>query len=428
MVQRDFRWRIPARFNIAVACCDDWARIAPDRPAIIHVEQSGAPEVWTYAALKDASDRLASAFREWGVRKGDRVAVLLSQSPEVMVVHFAAMKLGAIVLPLFTLFGEDALAFRLADSGARVAVTDDANLEKLTSVSARARDLQTIVNVGKFGAGIPRLDDILTRARPLAAPVPTAADDPAMLIYTSGTTGDPKGALHAHRFLLGHLPSVEMHLERFPQAGDVAWTPADWAWIGGLMDLAMPSLYFGVPLVSHRMRKFEPDHAFSLMKAHRISTMFLPPTALKLLREAEVPDGLNIRAIGSGGESLAADFLEWGREILGAPINELYGQTECNLVISSSAGLGVLRPGTMGKAVPGHRLAILDADGELQVFLALGGFDRDYFAYFEDVDFGWRLWSAGHRIVAAPEAVVHHRSAGTSERLGNERRGLARCR
>ena len=199
--------------------------------------------------------------------------------------------------------------------------------------------------------------------RPLADPATTAADDAAMLIYTSGTTGDPKGALHAHRFLFGHLPSVEMHLERFPQPGDVAWTPADWAWIGGLMDLAMPSLYFGVPLIAHRMRKFDAERAFRLIRDERVSAMFLPPTALKLMRQVEVPAGLSVRAIGSGGESLSSDLLDWGTDRLGAPINELYGQTECNLVVSSSAGLGVRRAGTMGQAVPGHDVAILDSDG-----------------------------------------------------------------
>ena len=273
------------------------------------------------------------------------------------------MKLGAIVLPLFTLFGEDALTFRLVDSGARVVVTDDDNLDKLMDVSRQIPSIDVVLNVGDRRAGVQRLSDVLATAQPLAKPVATHADDPAMLIYTSGTTGDPKGALHAHRFLIGHLPSVEMHLERFPGAGDVAWTPADWAWIGGLMDLAMPSLYFGVPLIAHRMRKFDPDQAFRLMSDHRISAMFLPPTALKLLRQAQVPESLAVRAIGSGGESLSSDLLEWGRAYLNAPINELYGQTECNLIVSSSAGLGVLKPGTMGQAVPGHRLAILDADG-----------------------------------------------------------------
>jgi acetyl-CoA synthetase len=364
-VTRDFRWQIPDSFNIAVACCDAWAAVDPGRTAIIDISGAGVRDVWSFGRLKDASDRLARAFAGMGVGRGDRVAVLLAQSPEVMVAHFAAMKLGAVVLPLFTLFGEDALAYRLSDSGAVLAVTDDANLDKLVS-AASGSALRGIVTTGERRAeGLPAILPLseALRAAPVAAPVAVTAEDPAVLIYTSGTTGSPKGALHAHRFLIGHLPSVEMHLERFPRAGDVGWTPADWAWIGGLMDLAMPCLYFGVPLVAHRMRKFEPDAAFALMAGERVSVAFLPPTALKLMRQSAVPAGFGLRAIGSGGESLSADLLDWGREQLGAPINELYGQTECNLVVSSSAGLGVVKPGTMGKAVPGHVLAIIDANG-----------------------------------------------------------------
>ncbi|MDJ1016065.1 MAG: AMP-binding protein [Paracoccaceae bacterium] len=364
-IQRDFVWDVPSNFNIADACCASWAKADPDRTAIIDIEEDEVREVWTFARLDDAARRLASAMADEGVRRGDRVAVLLTQSPAVMVAHFAAMKLGAIVLPLFTLFGEDALAFRLEDSGAVLAVTDDAQIDKLIA-AARDTDLASVITTGQRSAkGHPRIQPLFSalKNKPIADPAPVGADDPAVLIYTSGTTGPPKGALHAHRFLIGHLPSVEMHLERFPVAGDVAWTPADWAWIGGLMDLAMPSLYFGVPLIAHRMRKFDPEAAYQLIGAERISTMFLPPTALKLLRQAEAPNNLTVRAIGSGGESLSSDLLAWGREVLGAPINELYGQTECNLVVSSSAGLDVLKPGTMGQAVPGHEVAIIDSAG-----------------------------------------------------------------
>lgn len=365
-VNRDFRWSVRPDFSMARACCDDWAAFDPGRTAIIDLAEDGAREVWTFAALKSASDKLAAAMQNAGVRRGDRVAILLSQCPEVMVAHFAAMKLGAIVLPLFTLFGEDALAYRLADSGAVLAVTDAAHLDKLVSAAART-SLHTIVTKGGVSAeGVPRilsLDDALRGASGRFHPAIVGADEPAVLIYTSGTTGAPKGALHAHRFLLGHLPSVEMVLER-PRAGDVGWTPADWAWIGGLMDLAMPTLYFGLPLVSQRMRKFEPDAAFRLIRDENVSIMFLPPTALKLMRQVEVPKGLSTRAIGSGGESLGADLLDWGVNELCAPINELYGQTECNLVVSSSAGLGVSKPGTMGRAVPGHNVAIIDEAGE----------------------------------------------------------------
>ncbi len=366
VVVRDFRWRVADDFSIARACCDAWAEVKPGRVAIIDIGDDGARSVWSYGRLRDASDRLAAAMRGYGVGKGDRVAILLSQSPEVMIAHFAAMKLGAIVLPLVTLFGEDALAYRLGDSGAVLAVTDDANLDKLVSAAAGA-DIGTIVTTGSRRAeGSPRVvpwADALSLASGGFVSEAVKADDPALLIYTSGTTGSPKGALHAHRVLIGHLPAVEMVLERMPVAGDVGWTPADWAWIGGLMDLAMPCLYFGIPLVAHGMRKFDPVAAYRLISKENINVSFLPPTALKLMRQADVPDRVSMRAIGSGGESLGADLLDWGREQLGAPINELYGQTECNLVVASSAGLGVLRPGAMGKPVPGHDVAIIDSVG-----------------------------------------------------------------
>lgn len=356
-MRRAFRWRLPARFNIARACCDDWAAAEPGRTAI--VEAGG--RIWTHGALKTASDRLANAFRGRGVGRGDRIAVLLPQAPEVMVAHLAAWKLGAVTLPLFTLFGPDALRFRLADSGARVVVTDRENLDKVMSLRADLPDLAEVVVTGAAAAGARRWDDELAAASEALEPVDTAADDPAAMIYTSGTTGQPKGVLHAHRFLLGHLPAVELFLEGFPQPGDVGWTPADWAWIGGLMDLAMPCLWAGVPLVSHRMRKFDPDAAFRLIAEHRVSVAFLPPTALKLMRGAPVPDRARLRAVGSGGESLGADLLDWGGETLRAPINELYGQTECNLVVCSDSGSR--RAGAMGKPVPGHEVAVLGAGG-----------------------------------------------------------------
>ena len=361
-VTRDFQWNVPDRFSIAEACCDRWAAATPDAPAIIDIRGDGRRDVWTFARLKQASDAMASTLSAHGVGRGDRVAVLLAQSPAVMVAHFATHKLGAVSLPLFTLFGEDALAYRLEDSGASAAVTDDASLDRLVDVSGS--ELKTIVTTGeRRSEGKPRViawEDAM-RGGTRLNPVVTAADDPAVMIYTSGTTGAPKGALHAHRFLIGHLPSVEMVLER-PIAGDVAWTPADWAWIGGLMDLAMPALYFGLPLVAHRMRKFDPDFAYSLMQQEGVSISFLPPTALKLMRGTPVPDALRLRAVGSGGESLGADLLAWGQETLGASINELYGQTECNLVVSSSAALGVGKSGTMGLPVPGHEVAVLGPD------------------------------------------------------------------
>jgi acetyl-CoA synthetase len=364
-IRAAFRWDIPARFNMAEACCDSWAREDPGRVALIHQRGDGGTDEWTYGRLAAASDRLANALSAAGVGRGDRVAILLPQCPEVAITHFAAWKLAAVTLPLFTLFGPDALRFRLQDSGATVVVTDAENLPKLDEIRGDLPDLREVFVTSEVGAPMRAFWEEIARASGEITPAPTGPDDPAVLIYTSGTTGPPKGALHAHRFLLGHLPSIELHHEGFPKPGDVGWTPADWAWIGGLMDMAMPCLFYGVPLVSHRMRKFDPDAAFALIRDRGVRNLFLPPTALRLLRQATVPAGLTVRSVGSGGESLGADLLDWGLSALGAPINEFYGQTECNLVLTSAAGVMEVRPGSMGKPVPGHEVAVIDGEGRV---------------------------------------------------------------
>lgn len=360
-MRRDFTWQIPLHFNMAIACCDSWALTEPDRVALTDVTADGDQD-WTYGAIKDASDRLASVFAAKGLQRGDRVAVLLPQSAEVPIVHFAAQKLGAVVLPLFTLFGEDALLYRLGDSGAKMAVAEADSLMKLLKIAPQLPDLKVIFSTGDLPGALP-LWPAIHAASPLSAPVATLAEDPAVMIYTSGTTGAPKGVLHAHRFLFGHLPSMELTHEGFPQAGDKGWTPADWAWIGGLMDLAMPCLYYGVPLVAHRMRRFDPAAAYDLIARLGIRNLFLPPTALKLMRGTPVPDAVCIRSVSSGGESLGAEMLEWGQRTLGAPINELYGQTECNLCVTQAAGFMRVKPGTMGQPLPGFDLRVIDAAG-----------------------------------------------------------------
>jgi acetyl-CoA synthetase len=171
--------------------------------------------------------------------------------------------------------------------------------------------------------------------------------------------------LHAHRFLFGHLPCMELSQDFFPQSGDAGWTPADWAWIGGLMDMAIPCLFYGVPLISHRFAKFDPDAALRLMVKERVTNAFIPPTALRLMRQATPPPGMSLRAIGSGGEALGADLLDWGRETLGCPINEFYGQTEANLVVAACDELMDRVPGAMGLPVPGHEVTLRDAAGEV---------------------------------------------------------------
>jgi acetyl-CoA synthetase len=363
---RRFRWQVPAHYNIGVDVCDRWAAQEPDRLALIHVHDDGRSERMTYGALREASNRLANALRAQGVARGDRVAILLPQSPEVAIAHVAIYKLGAVALPLALLFGADALSYRLQNSGAKALLTNAMGLGKVAPLRAQLPDLTFILSVCGAGEGALDFHATLRRASSDFTAVDTGADDPAMMIYTSGTTGPPKGALHAHRVLLGHLPGIELPHDFFPQPGDLFWTPADWAWAGGLLDALLPSLHFGVPVVSHRFDKFDPEQAFRLMARTGVRNAFIPPTALRMLRSAKSPRGrytLALRSVGSGGESLGAETYEWGREAFGLTINEFYGQTECNLVLSSCAMLGVSRPGAIGKPVPGHTVAIIDGEG-----------------------------------------------------------------
>jgi acetyl-CoA synthetase len=361
-VCRNFRWQIPSRFNIGVACCDRHAN-GDGRTALIYEAPDSRIEHFSFDDLKRLSNRCANALRGFGIRRGDRVGVLLPQRPETAIAHLAIYKLGAVAVPLFVQFGPDALEHRLADSGARALVTDGENLAKLPP---GLPDLKTILVVDGDSGGHELFWPTLEAGRDNFAPVDTAAEDPALIIYTSGTTGKPKGALHAHRVLLGHLPGVQLPHDFFPQPGDLYWTPADWAWIGGLLDVLLPSLYLGVPVLAHRARKFDPEEAFALVGRHRVRNAFLPPTALKMMRPVPSPRsrfGLDLRSVASGGEALGEDILEWSRAELGLTVNEFYGQTEANLLVGNCASLYPVRPGSMGRPIPGHRLAVVSPDG-----------------------------------------------------------------
>jgi acetyl-CoA synthetase len=358
-----FRWQIPARYNIGIDACDKWALKEPDRIAII-VRQPKGFETVSYGRLMEDSNRLANALQANGIKRGDRIAIILPQSPETAIAHFAAYKLGAIALPLAALFGVEALIYRLENSGARAAITNTAGLAKLSEIRNNLPELKLIFSVDGPADRALGFHEMLTRASPSFTPVDTSPDDPAMMIYTSGTTGPPKGALHAHRVLLGHLPGVELPHEFMPQPGDRMWTPADWAWAGGLLDVLLPALSLGVPVVAKKFDKFDPQEAFAFMAEAEVRNAFIPPTALRMLRSAGKPRRqLLLRTVGSGGESLGEETYAWGREALGLTINEFYGQTECNLVLSSCAAIGISKSGAIGKPVPGHTVAVIRSDG-----------------------------------------------------------------
>lgn len=363
---RNFKWDIPDRYNIGTAICDSWAAKEPNRPALIIKSPDGKVERLSYADLKAKSDQIASALRQAGIQRGDRVALLLPQCVEVAAAHIAIYKLGAVVLPLASLFGVDAIEYRLSNAGVSGIICDAAGLEKITAISANLPALEVIWCVD--GASGPA-DDFRKKvadAAPEFTALDTSPDDPAVMVYTSGTTGPPKGALHGHRVLLGHMPGVQMSNEFFPQPGDLMWTPSDWAWAGGLFNILLSGLNFGVPVFGYPFQKFDPELAFGLMEEFKIRNMFIAPTALKMMRLVEDAGkrfDLSIRTLGSGGEALGREVYDWGQRELDVTINEFYGQTECNYVLSSCAKIGVSKAGMIGKPVPGHTVAIIDNEG-----------------------------------------------------------------
>jgi acetyl-CoA synthetase len=365
-ITQAFRWAIPERYNIGVDIADRWGRADPDRPAILDVAPDGTIDTLTFGALREGSNRLARVLRARGIGRGDRVAVLLQQRASVPIAHAAIYKLGAIALPLASVFGQDGLRFRLADSGAKALITGANGVAKLAPIRRALPDLETVLSVHGPDGRAEGMFEAMARVPADFTPVDTLADDPALMIYTSGTTGQPKGALHAHRVLLGHLPGIIFPHGGFPQPGDRMWTPADWAWAGGLLNVLLPSLRFGVPVVARKDDKFDPEASFRFMADLGVRNAFIPPTALRMLRAVERPRvrfGFDLRSVCSAGEALGTETQAWGAEAFSVPIDEAYGQTECNLVVSTASRYGVMKPGATGKPVPGHRVAILRPDG-----------------------------------------------------------------
>ncbi|HLL17665.1 MAG TPA: AMP-binding protein, partial [Rubrivivax sp.] len=407
-LHRSFRWQVPADFNIGQVCCTRWAR---DRDAAQRVaiawenEEEGTAGSITYAELQAQADRLSHALVRLGVGKGDRVAIVMPQRPQTAVAHIALYQIGAVAMPLSMLFGPEALEYRLQDSGAVVAVCDESSFANMAAVRASCPQLRTLLAAGRAqGQGDLDWDEALAgEGGPFAGPG-TNAEDPAVLIYTSGTTGPPKGALLPHRALIGNLSGFVCSQNWFPDDAlgvepiaacnavppkrrappaqriegtpCVFWSPADWAWTGGLMDALLPTLYFGRRIVAFQGR-FSPQRAFELMQRHGVTHTFLFPTALKAMMKA-VPApreqyALQLRAVMSAGEAVGDAVFHWCRHVLGVTVNEMFGQTEMNYIVGNcgsfiaSDGLRhpgwPARPGSMGRPYPGHRVAVIDNDG-----------------------------------------------------------------
>jgi acetyl-CoA synthetase len=378
-LHQNFAWQVPEYFNMAEVCCNRWARASGDssnatKKVAVCAHQPGASATfYTYFELKKAADALSHVLAGLGVQRGDRVAIVMPQRFETAVAYMAVFQMGAVAMPLSMLFGPEALEYRLQDSAAVVAIADDSSMASVQQVRASCPALRTVVAVGDARADVP-YEAAMAQHHSAFTAVKTKAEEAAILIYTSGTTGPPKGALLPHRALIGNLTGFVCSQNWFGFDGKtnadshaVFWSPADWAWTGGLMDALLPTLYFGRPIVAFNGR-FSPDLAFTLMQQHGVTHSFLFPTALKAMMKAYPQPRkhfkLKLEGLMSAGEAVGDAVFEYCKTEMDVVVNEMFGQTEVNYIVGNCNRFWPARPGSMGKGYPGHRVAVIDDDGQ----------------------------------------------------------------
>jgi acetyl-CoA synthetase len=369
-----FGWHVPEDFNIAQVCCTRWANKTPNAVAIrehVSGKYLTKSKAYTYLQLQQAANFLSAKLVDLGVKRGDRVAIVLPQRFETAVAYIAVLQMGAIAVPLSMLFGPDALEYRINDSDAVVALVDEVSEPALRQIQSNCPNLRSIMPISGIFAAYTAIKNIVKNEFHAV----TKADEGAILIYTSGTTGPPKGALIPHRALIGNLTGFVCSQNWFgfdgvknKSSNAVFWSPADWAWTGGLMDALLPTLYFGREIVAFNGR-FSPEATFELLQTQRVTHTFLFPTALKAMLKA-FPEPkkhykLRLQAIMSAGEAVGDAVYDYCRDKLGVVVNEMFGQTEINYIVGNCAVKYPSKPNSMGKPYPGHNVAVIDDDGNI---------------------------------------------------------------
>ena len=358
------RWQIPADYNVAVDCLDRHSDLR-DKIALYYEDDQGHTEQYTFGQMITASNRFANALRGLGISRGDVVAVHLPQRPETAIAHMALYRIGAIALPISKLFGPDALKYRLEDSSSKAILLEVDSLPKIAELRKEVATLQHVIVVGGKGDGLS-FDDLLAKGSPDFQMGKSSAEDPILLMYTSGTTGDPKGVLHVARYVLGHNGIDYSY--NFLRQGDLYYSPADWAWAGGLLDGLLAIWPYGIPVLDYRSSaRFDPDVTFRLLEKYGATVGLYPPTALKTLREIKLPrekyKNLKLRCIVSGAEPVSPQLARWVDQELKVQFNQAFGQTEANYFIGNCTALEKPNLEPLGKPYPGHDIAILGSDG-----------------------------------------------------------------
>ena len=339
----EHRWVVPERFNIAVDVCDRHPR---EKLAMIHEHFSGEVREVSWGELQDLAGALANVLCSVGVQRGDRVAVVLPPTPETAALFFATWKLGALLLSMSVLYGDEGIRHRLGDAEPRVLVTDAANAPRFA------------------GAGVELLvleEGTLEGVAREFETVDTLADDPAQLYYTSGTTGLAKGIVHAHRYILAHEEFRYCHDVR---EGERFHGMGEWAWAAGICPLLGPWRLGAVQCVYQREGGFDPHRQLDFLSRHEVTNVFATPTAIRSMMsigDARTRYPQRFRIVCSAGEPLNPEAIRWFRDQYEVTVLDYYGLTESYPLCGNFPFMEV-REGSMGRPVPGWDIAILDED------------------------------------------------------------------
>ncbi|WP_254274642.1 AMP-binding protein [Haloarcula marina] len=362
--QSQFRWQFPSDFNAA----NDLVRKHDnlDKKALYEKSTNGEKTSYSFRDIDSLSDDLAFAIEGLGLGQGDRIAIAGSQRSETLATHLAAWKMGAISVPLSCMFGAEGIRYRLNDSGSRVVIAESEMVPSIRAISSKCKNLEHIISIGGNESNEePTFESFVESESARYEIKQTDHETPAIIIYTSGTTGDPKGVLHTHGIWAGSVPAFYMYFDGMPSEDDVFWTPSDWAWIGSLGNVIFPPWHFGCPVVGATLEKFSPKEAHAIMAEFDVTKTFLPPTALRMMKEQSFETAsLSLEAILSGSEVLTSDVSEWVSESMeGVHLNQVYGQTEAHSIIATSQMWFDYRANKLGKSVVGHDVAIVNDEG-----------------------------------------------------------------
>ncbi len=358
------RWKLPADYHVTRDCLEQPFH-AKDRVALYYEDDEGHSEKYTWGQLRLASNKFANALRALGIGRGDVVAVHTPQRPETAIMHMALYRLGAIALPISQLFGPDAIKYRLNNSSAKAILMEPETVGKLDGIRNEIETLKQVIIAGGKDGGLCFNDLLVKGADNFAPDRAPQSEDPVLLMYTSGTTGNPKGVLHAARYVLGHNGMDYSY--NFFRDSDLYYSPADWAWAGGLLDGLLAVWPYGIPVLAYRSKaRFAPDVTFRLLEKYGATVGLYPPTALKTLREMKNPRDkyrrLKLRSIVSGAEPVSPELARWVDEELKVEFNQAFGQTEANYFIGTIGALEPYELEPLGKAYPGHDVVIIGAD------------------------------------------------------------------